>query len=207
MAGLTKKDNVFYTLLSEQMGKVLTAAEAFENLVKEYDDVEEKIRTMKTLETECDLQSHKVIKQLNNSKRTPFDRGDIFAVTREIDDIVDSLEEIANRFSVFNVKEMRPEVINMTEMITKAVSELNILFMHLSESKKKDFLIKQVIEVNKLENDCDIVYRKALATLFKDEKDPIEIIKWKHLFEQLENAMDSCENVANMIDGVIMKYA
>ena len=67
--------------------------------------------------------------------------------------------------------------------------------------------MKQVIEVNKIENEGDFVYRKALATLFKEEKEPIEIIKWKHLYEQLENALDSCENVANMIDGVIMKYA
>lgn len=206
MAGFNRKDNIFFTLLSEQMNKVLTAGKYFDEFVNDYNDITEKIKTMKTLETECDMQSHKVIKQLNISKRTPIGRDDIFAVTREIDDIVDSLEEIANRFGVFNVSEMRPEVISMSELIVKAIKELTILFENLSDKKKKDLLLKQVVEVNKLENDCDIVYRKALATLFKEEKDPIEIIKWKHLFEQLENAMDSCENVANMIDGVIVKY-
>lgn len=206
MAILNRKNNVFYTLLSEQMKKVLTAGKYFDEFVNNYNDVDEKIKNMKTLETECDMQSHKVIKRLNTSARVPMGRDDIFAVTREIDDIVDALEEIANRFGVFNVTEVKPEVISMSELIVNAIEELTVLFDNLSDRKKKDLLLKQVVEVNKLENDCDIVYRKALATLFNEEKDPIEIIKWKHLFEQLENAMDSCENVANMIDGVIVKY-
>lgn len=207
MALFNKKKNVFYSLLKEQMDKVNVAGEAFYDLVYNYENVEEKIVNIKTIETECDMQSHKVMKQLNNSRSTPFDREDIFNITREIDDIVDALEEIANRFGVFAVKEMRPDVPNMTELILSAIKELNVLFEHLGERNSKELLMKQVIEVNKIENEGDFVYRKALATLFKEEKDPIEIIKWKHLYEQLENALDSCENVANMIDGVIMKYA
>ena len=202
-----KKENIFFTLLKEQMDKVNTAAITFHDLISNYENVEDKIANMKVLETECDMQSHKVLKTLNKAHITPIDREDIFYVTREIDDIVDALEEAANRFGVFGVTELRPEVAKMGNLILSAIAELDVLFDKLPDKNNKDLVMKQIIEVNRLENDADIVYRKALATLFKEEKDPIEIIIWKHLFEQLEKAMDSCENVANMIEGVIMKYA
>ena len=202
-----KKENVYFTLLKEQMYKVKTAEEAFYDLITHYERVEDKIANMKVLETECDMQSHKLMRELNKSKRTPIKREDIYSLTREIDDIVDALEETANRFGVFNVQSVRHEVLTMADIIKQEVDELVGMFENLYDKSKKDIIMKQKIEVNRLENDGDIIYRKSLTTLFREEKDPIEIIKWKHIFEQLEKAMDSCENVANMTEGVLMKYA
>lgn len=207
MIGVKKKEDIFFTLFKEQMDKIITAGEAFVDLVNDYNDVNEKIARIKTIETECDIQTHKILKKLNGSFITPFDREDIYEITRENDDIVDSIEEVANRFGVFDVKTVRPEAIEMADLILQAIKELNKLFEHLPEVKKPVVLMEQIIEVNRIENEGDVVYRKALATLFRTEKDPIEIIKWKHLYEQLEASLDSCENVANMIEGVVMKYA
>ena len=196
MIGKNKGD-IFLTLLSEEMEKVKITGETFLDLVNNYEDVNNKIAGMKVLETECDMQAHKILNAMNTTRTPLFAREDLFSLIREIDDIVDGLEEVANRFGVFNVE----------EIVIQAINELSAMFEHLSEIKKPAALLEHIIEVNRIENEGDLIYRKALANLFSDEKDPIEIIKWKHIYEKMETSIDACESVANMIEGVIMKYA
>ncbi|MEG1584555.1 MAG: DUF47 family protein, partial [Anaerovorax sp.] len=117
------------------------------------------------------------------------------------------VEEIANRFIVFNVKYIKLEAIEMSAIILKCIEELQILFDNLKDLKKNRITMDEIIEVNRLENEGDLVYRAALTELFKSEKDPIEVIKWKQIFDQLENGIDACEAVANIIEGVVMKHA
>jgi hypothetical protein len=124
-----------------------------------------------------------------------------------MDSIVDCMEEVANRFQVFEVKVIKPEAVVLTDMILQSIRELETMFRHLAEMKKNSIVMEQIIEVNRIENEGDVVFRKALSTLFREEKDPIELIKWKHLYEQIEESIDSCENVANILEGVVMKYA
>jgi predicted phosphate transport protein (TIGR00153 family) len=207
MIGVRKKEDIFFELFAESAGKVVTVGEAFMDLVTNYENVAEKVGRIKEMETECDVLVHKVLKKINSSFITPLDREDIYAITKEIDDIVDSLEEVANRFLIFEVKTMRPEAVAMAKIIMQSIIELEILFQNLSKIKKGDIIMEKIIEVNRLENEGDLVYRNALHKLFKEEKDPIELIKWKHIYEHLEESLDSCENVANMAEGVVMKYA
>ena len=207
MIGVKKKEDEFFQLLIEFSGKIMKSGEAFCDLINDYTNVEEKVAGMKVMETECDMQAHKILAALRASFVTPFDREDIYEITNEMDAIVDSLEEVANRFVVFDVKELKPEAIQMTANIMQAIRELEVLFKHLSEIKKNNIVKEQIIEINRIENEGDILYRSALAKLFREEKDPIELIKWKHLYEQLEHSVDSCEHVANIIEGVVTKYA
>ena len=207
MIGVKKKEDEFFQLLIEFSGKIIKSGEAFCDLINDYTNVEEKVAGMKVMETECDMQAHKILAALRASFVTPFDREDIYEITNEMDAIVDSLEEVANRFVVFDVKELKPEAIQMTTNIMQAIRELEVLFKHLSEIKKNNIVKEQIIEINRIENEGDILYRSALAKLFREEKDPIELIKWKHLYEQLEHSVDSCEHVANIIEGVVTKYA
>ncbi|MCI8630806.1 MAG: DUF47 domain-containing protein [Firmicutes bacterium] len=202
-----KREDVFITLLNEEMSKVTAAGEAFLDLVNNYENVNDKIAGMKILETECDMQAHKILNTLNSASTPLFAREDIFSLIREIDDIVDGLEEAANRFGVFNVKDIRPDAKKMADIVMQAINELSTMFEHLSEIKKPAALLEHIIEVNRIENEGDIIYRRALSNLFSNEKDPIEIIKWKHIYEKMETSIDACESVANMIEGVIMKYA
>lgn len=204
---IKKKEDVFYKGFREFGDKVVLVAEAFNDMVQNFENIEEKAANIKTMETECDQECHKILRSLRESFVTPFDREDIFAITREMDDIVDCMEEVANRLMVFDVKAVRPEALEMTDMTLIATRELATMFNHLAELKKNSIVMEQIIEVNRIENECDVVYRKAISNLFREEKDPIEIIKWKHLFEMIEESMDSCENVANMIEGVVAKYA
>ena len=207
MIGVKKKEDEFFQLLIEFSKKIVKAGEAFSELVNDYTNVEEKVAAMKVMETECDMQAHKIMAALRASFVTPFDREDIYEIANEMDAIVDSLEEVANRFVVFDVKELKPEALQMTINILQAIRELEVLFKHLSEIKKNNVVKEQIIEVNRIENEGDLLYRKTLSKLFREEKDPIELIKWKHIFEQLEHSLDSCEHVANIIEGVVTKYA
>ena len=207
MFGLKKKEDVFFDLFIESSAKVIIVGETFLDLVHNYENVEDKVSNLKVLETDCDMQAHKILKKLNESFITPFDREDIYNIARDMDDIVDCIEEVANRFMVFDVKEMRPEAIVMSDLIMQGIRELDVLFKHLKEIKLNTIVRKQIIEVNRIENEGDIIYRRALTKLFKNEKDPVEIIKWKQLYELLEESMDSCENVANIVEGLVMKHA
>lgn len=202
-----KKEDVFFDLFNESMAKIIQAGETFQDLVHNYENVEDKVANMKVLETDCDMQAHKILKKLNASFITPFDREDIYDLARDMDDIVDCIEEVSNRFIVFDVKEMKPEALVMSDQIMQCIRELDVLFRHLKEIKTNSVVREQIIEVNRIENEGDIVYRRALSKLFKHEKDPIEIIKWKQLFELLEDSLDSCENVANIVEGLVMKHA
>ncbi|MDD4366705.1 MAG: DUF47 family protein [Eubacteriales bacterium] len=207
MIGIKKKEDIFYKMFVDFAGKIILAGEAFQDLVHNYENVDEKVANMKVLETECDMETHKILKSLHESFITPFDREDIYAITREMDSIVDCMEEVANRFQVFEVKVIKPEAVVLTDMILQSIRELETMFRHLAEMKKNSIVMEQIIEVNRIENEGDVVFRKALSTLFREEKDPIELIKWKHLYEQIEESIDSCENVANILEGVVMKYA
>ena len=207
MSFIGKKEDVFFKLFADSIAKVAEASAVFMDLVTNFENAEQKVAHLKVLETECDDQTFNIIKQLNRSFVTPLDREDIFHIAKEIDDIVDYLEDAANYFLIFEVGSIRPEVITMTEIILKSITELESLFQHLSDMKKTRPIMDNVVEVNRLENEGDLVFRESLHTLFKEEKNPIELIKWKQIFEVLEASLDSCERVANMVEGVVMKYA
>ncbi|MEA4922647.1 MAG: DUF47 family protein [Eubacteriaceae bacterium] len=207
MVGIKKKEDVFYGMFTDFCEKILEAAEAFADIVHNFEDVDNKVANMKVLETECDMEAHKILQALHGSFITPFDREDIYSITREMDEIVDCMEEVANRFSVFDIREIKPEAVVMADMTVQSIKELKKMFEHLPELKKNSMVMEQIIEVNRIENEGDVIFRRALSTLFREEKDPIELIKWKHLFEQMEESLDSCETVANILEGVVMKYA
>jgi hypothetical protein len=205
--GVKKREDIFYGMFIDFMEKIIVSGEAFVDLVHNYDNVDEKVANLKVLETECDMETHKILKNLHGSFITPFDREDIYEITRDMDEIVDSMEEIGNRMLLFDVKEMRPEAVQLSDIMLQTIRELQVVFKHLHEMNKNSIVREQIIEVNRLENEGDLIFRKALSSLFRNEKDPIELVKWKEIFEMLEDGIDSCENVANIIEGVIMKYA
>ena len=205
--GVKKKEDEFFQLLKGFMKEILVSGEVFVDLVHNYENVDEKVAKMKLRESICDDEAYKIRQALSASFITPFDREDIYDIVTEMDEIVDNLEEVANRFDVFAVDAMRPAAIEMTDYIMQALLGLNEMFEHLSEIKKNNSVMEQVEKVNRIESMGDICYRNALKELFKEEKDPIELIKWKHILERLEKSLDACETVANIVEGVGVKNA
>lgn len=208
MLGVKKKEDIFFDLFIEAMENISVSGKAFEDLVKNYVDVDDKVTHLKELEIAGDNVAHRILRELNESFITPFEREDIIAITKGLDSIVDTLEKIASRFLIFNVQEIRQEVIIMTNLILSAIIELDKLVHGLKTLKKSENTVRRaIIEINRLENEGDTFYREVLQELFLTEKNAIDLIKWQQLYELFEDGLDACEDVANTIEGVVIKDA
>lgn len=207
MIGVKKKEDIFFDLFCEQMKKVVDVGTFFYDLVHCYENVEEKAHHLEWMEMDCDKLTHRFLAELNDAYITPFDREDIFAIVQRLDKVVDYMEKISSGFVIYDIKEMRPAACRVSEAMMQSLKELDVMFDNLKDFKKSDIVLKQIIEVNRLENEADHLYRQALKDLFREEKDPVELIKWQRIFDQMETAMDTCANVANVVEGVVMKHA
>jgi hypothetical protein len=204
---LKKREDVFYDLFDETIEKALEAAYLLDELMNNYTDITRKIAHLKDIEHECDMHVHKIMKALNASFITPIDREDIYSIAKEMDTIVDTIEEAANKFELFHVTEIREEAKVMSKLIIACVTELKVVVNELRRMKRSKVLREKIIEVNRIENEGDVVYRKAIKSLFENETNALEVIKWKQIYEFLEDSIDACEDVANILEGVVMKHA
>jgi predicted phosphate transport protein (TIGR00153 family) len=207
MFGLKKKEEVFFNLFIETIEKGSEAGEMLKSLMEDYTDIAAKTEALKKIENECDSKVHKIMRALSASFITPFEREDIYYIAKELDNIVDTIEEAASRFLIFNVKDVKEDAVVMSKLIVDCVNELKKLIGELKNMKKSKTLREHIIEVNRIENEGDVAFRRAMEKLFTEETNAIEVIKWKEIYEFLENSMDACENVANTLEGVVMKNA
>lgn len=204
---LTRKEEAFFDYFVETAESTCSAGELLLELMTNYTDVENKIRVIEEAEHHGDTQVHKILEQLNKSFITPIDREDIFLIAKEMDNIADDIEAVAHRFNMFNVKEIRPEAIELAKRIVLCTHELKEVLIELKHMKKSKTLKDKIIKVNQVEDEADIIFRTAMMNLFKQEQNAVEVIKWKEIYELLENTLDACEDVANIIEGVVMKHA
>ncbi len=207
MFSFSKKDDLFFDMFVETAKISGRAAELLEDLMTNYTDVNGKVKSIEEVEHECDRQVHKILKQLNRSFVTPIDREDIHVIAKEMDNITDSIESTAHRFNMFNVTKIRPDAVKLAKLIVACTKELAGVMEELKSMKKSTDLKTKIIEINRLENEGDEIYRSSITNLFVTEKDALEVIKWKEIFEYLENTLDACEDVANIVEGVVMKHA
>ena len=207
MIRMTKKEALFFVEFSEMIELALQSAKALEDLMINFSNIKAKIKSIAEIEHNCDIQVHKIIKQLNAAFITPIDREDIFLIAKEIDNIIDYIDETANHFIIYNVKKVKPAAIELSKLIIQSITTLQILFVELIKMKANDKILKPIIEVNRIENLGDEIYRAELTKLFAEETNAIEVIRWQGIYSYLEKALDSCEDVANIIEGVVMKHA
>lgn len=207
MFRITPKEEVFFDYFIETCEIICKAAALLDDLTNNYVNVNEKISSIEGTEHACDSNVHKILNELNKSFITPIDREDIFTIAKELDNITDDIETAAHRFSMYNVKSVKPDAITMTKLIVKATIELKSVMVEMKNMKKSKQLQSKIIEVNNVEDEADTIFRDAMANLFITEHDAVEVIKWKEIFELLENTIDACEDVANIVEGVVMKNA
>jgi predicted phosphate transport protein (TIGR00153 family) len=207
MFRVTAKEEIFFDLFVETVEATCKAAQMLEDLMTNYCDVGSKIKAIEEKEHQCDQYVHGIFEQLNKSFITPIDREDIHLIAKELDNITDAIESTAHRFQMLNVKKIREESRLLAKLIVQCTAELREVMADLKNMKKSATLQKRIIEVNRLENDGDNIFRRAITELFASESDPLEVIKWKEIYEYLENTLDACEDVANIAEGVIMKNA
>lgn len=202
-----KSDQIFYDLFSSVLTDTCTAAEKLDKLFRNYADADEKIEELEDLEHRCDKTVHDLINHLNHSFITPFDREDIFLITKVIDNIMDYIEATAYGLRLLNIDKIREESLEMTALTIKCCEELGKVIAELPKMKSSKTLQAKIIEVNRIENQGDVIYRRLVRNLFTTEHDPVEIMKWKEIYEGMEKTLDSCEDVANIIEGIVTKNA
>jgi predicted phosphate transport protein (TIGR00153 family) len=193
-------------MTAEQVKVISDAVSYLKKMVEKEDYSEENVKKIKELEQQCDTLSHEIIDILNETFITPIDREDIHKIVNEIDDIMDLINVVANRLYIYKIKTVKntyfPEFL---ENITDAVDAVKNAILSLKDIKKPRRILEYCIEINRLENSGDSIREKAIMELFEKEKDPIEIIKWKEIYEVLETVLDSCEKVARTIEEVLVK--
>lgn len=207
MFRITAKEGVFFELFVDTASDTCKAAKMLNELMENYVDVPQKIRAIEEAEHRCDGHVHKMMEQLNRSFITPIDREDIYLIAKELDNITDEIEATAHRFRMFNVQTIREDAKKLSKLIIQCTEELMGVMSELKKMKTSKVLKEKIIEVNRIEDEADDIFRSAVQNLFVAETDAIEVVKWKEIYEYLENTLDACEDVANIVEGVVMKNA
>ena len=202
---LLPHDASFFTLFEQQGKKTVEGCRAFLEMVENPTNLEARAERVKQIEHECDEITHAVVEGLHKTFITPIDRNDIYTLITRMDDIMDLVEAAADRLSLYDMKEMTKEAGDLARCLVSSAEHVLGAVGGIRTIGKPNGILEHCIEINRLENVADTILRSALARLFRDEKDPISVIKWKEIYETLESATDRCEDVANIIEGVVLE--
>lgn len=208
MPGLLQKllprDQSFFQMFIQQSENVRAGAQAMVDMLQNYSDPPTAASRVETYEHTGDAIAHDIMKRLNQTFITPFDREDIHELASRIDDVIDLVDAAATRLVTYRVQTIRPGVLDLATTVRDATAQIVAAVRVLEE---EDHILDHCIEINRLENVADRQCRQLIAQLFDQEKDPVQIIKWKEIIETLEFAADKCEDVANVIETVTLKNA
>ena len=198
------REEGFFDLFDKQADNIVVGAKALLQMLSHYTGVPEQVQGIKAIEHQGDEITHNILTKLNQTFITPFDREDIHELCSRLDDVIDLIDAAASRFVLYRVDSVRPGTIELTKVLCAACVELSAA-IHAMETPDK--ALHRIIEINRLENESDRICRTLIAQLFEEEKDSVQIIKWKEIFEVIETAVDKCEDVSNVIESVILKNA
>jgi uncharacterized protein len=196
------KEREFFDLFEEAGANIVRSAELLERMLEQWPDGAELGREVVVCEQEGDRITHDIIQRLNSTFVTPIDREDIYALASALDDIVDFIEETADFLSLYRIEASMDKATEMAKILHQSTRAIAGAIPRLRTFKD---IRHYTVEVNRLENDGDRVLREALASLFERGIDPMLVIRWKDIFERLEDGIDSTERVANILEGIVIK--
>jgi predicted phosphate transport protein (TIGR00153 family) len=199
---LVPKDRVFFDQFVEAGQNTLRAAKLLRDLLNRWPDDGGLALDILKSEQEGDRITHDIIRRLNTTFVTPIDREDIYGLATQLDDIVDYIEEVADFMGLYNIEAPMDQAQELAEVLVKSCEQLYGLLQHLRDFKDLDHFW---IEIHRLENDGDRIYRDAVASLFSDRVDPMVVIRWRDVFLRLERAIDATETSASIVEGIVIK--
>jgi uncharacterized protein len=202
MVRLIPKDNSFFAMFSAMSDNLIAGARTLVDLFANYQDVEKKIEQIHRIEREGDELTHAILTKLNQTFITPFDREDIHELASKLDDVLDFINASGARIAMYRITAPPPAAGELAAIILQQCQELQ---QSVSLMQKNGNILAHCVEINRLENEADQVAQQAIADLFDREKDPINLIKIKELLEFLERATDKAEDVANVLETVVLK--
>ncbi len=198
------REESFFAIFVELAENIHAGALAMVGMLENYSDPVAQAQKIKALEHKGDNVTHNLMTRLNQTFITPFDREDIHELSSKIDDVVDLIDAAASRLVMYRVDRIRPGVVELAKILLLSTEQVLAAVRVL---EKRNHILDYCIEINRLENEADRLCRSLIAQLFDEEKDPVQIIKWKEIIEVLETATDKCEDVANVIETVTLKSA
>lgn len=199
------KNEDFLQFFDEASANVVLGVTALRDMLKDPTDLKAKVDHVRDIEHDGDRITHKTLEKLNTSFITPFDREDIHALISRLDDILDAANGAAQRLVLYRIDEIPARLLALGELLLESSAEVRKAVVALPDRKKHAAAMKACVEVNRLENVADALHREALAEMFANLKDAIALLKLKELYLLLEEATDRCEDVANVVEGIIIK--
>jgi len=200
------KEIDFFEIFDRASVNVTKAASLLVDLMENFDNIEARAKEIYEVEQEGDILTHEIMKNLNKTFITPIDREDLHSLAASMDDVLDLIWGAVDRMMVFKIRETTKDAISMSKDLLMTTEVMQKAIKNLKE-KNYSHVQDYCIEINRLENRIDRDFRDALGKLFDEVKDPILIIKWKEIYEHLEDASDRCEDVANVLEAIVLKYA
>jgi predicted phosphate transport protein (TIGR00153 family) len=204
---LTPRDKKFAVLFEQSAHNAVKIAHQLKDMVCTWENVEERLAIITDLEHEGDAATHQIMAELHRSFITPFDREDIALLAHSLDEVTDYIHSSADMMILYKVGQPTEQARQMADIIVQATAEVEQAVAEVHDHIDREKLLKRCMEINRLENDGDSIYRSALADLFSDSADTASLIKWREIYEHMETAIDRCEDVANVLEGVALKYA
>ena len=203
----TPRDMGFYELFEQDTSNLVVAAEKLVDLFDNYEDVEAKAKQLKDLEHKGDVITHEIIQRLHRTFVTPIDREDIASLANALDDVMDFIEAAGRTACLYRIAQPTERARELARIVAKVAYKLNEVVPRLRRRDQFKWILEQCVEINSLENEADDVHHAALAELFHDCTDPCQIIKWREIYQHMEDATDRGEDVANVLEGIVLKHA
>ena len=201
---LIPRDERFFDLFVQDAANVLDGARQLEAMLRSYDNPDKAAKKIREVEHRGDEISHDIGRRLEQSFVTPFDREEIHALISALDDILDDIEQVADTFVLYRIEGPTKTSIKQAALVVQACETIHEALSNLRGFKDMD---KYIVEIHRLENEGDRLCRSAIAGLFDDGAKTMEVLKWKDVYQQLEDAIDKCEDVADAIERIVVKHA
>ena len=201
------REEKFFDLFEDAAGNIVKASGVLNDLVDTWECIEQRVAEIKELEHHGDSITHEILARLHRTFVTPFDREDIALLAKSLDDVMDFIDAAAGDMVLYRVQQPSRRAKELADIIVQGAIEVQSAVLDLRHKARLKQTLAKCVEINRLENAADVVYRAALAELFEDSTDMAHVIKWREIYEHMESATDRCEDVANVIEGVALKHA
>lgn len=205
MFNLLPRDTVFFDLFEGMSRHAVRSAEDLRQLAQKFPDITSSIQRIREEEHAADELAHQALDRLDRTFITPFDREDIHDLVGELDDIIDDVDALAKRFPLFHIKQIEPMFLKQADVLVAATVTLDEAVHRLRRSRKLSELSDALIEIHHKESIGDDNHHAAMSRLFQGDVEPLEVLKWKELYDLIENAIDGCEDVGNTLERIVLK--
>lgn len=200
---LIPREEKFYADFMSMADQIRVGARLLEEMLAVDPPLRDKALEIREVEHKCDFLTHEIIQRLNKTFVTPIDREDIHSMARALDDVMDAIDDVAALFELYRIEKVRSGTRDLARVVAQQADAMRVAVEALERRKG---VLEHAVEINRLENEADRIYKRAVGQLFDEEKDPIAVMKWKEILDLLERATDRAEDVANLLENIIVKH-